>query len=79
MLFTSSGSTSSHDYMGDDRRAVMAEEIAKVNPFNTNRKKVTFFDKSMGSPYAGLTKEKVDRFVVRNKSNFKRKFHAKLL
>ena len=79
MLFTSSGSTSSHDYIGDDHRAEMAEEILKVNPFKLEREKVTFFDKSMGSPYAGLTEAKVNSFVERNKKNFKRKFHEKLL
>ena len=79
MLFNGSGSTSSHDYIGDDRRAMMSEEIIKVNPFNTERLKVTFYDKSMGSPYAGLTQEKVNSFVKRNKKNFKRKFHEKLL
>ena len=79
MLFNSSGSSSSHDLIGDDRRAVMAEEIAKIKPFNTNRGKVVFFDKSMGSPFSGLNKTKVDSFVKRNKKNYVRKFHEKML
>ena len=57
----------------------MAEEIAKVNPFSTARDKVDFYDKSMGSPFSGLTKTKVDSFVERNRKNFVRKFHEKLL
>ena len=79
MLFDSSGSTSSHDYIGDDQREIMAEEILKVNPFNLEREKVTFYDKSRGSPYSGLTETKLNLFVERNKKNFKRKFHEKLL
>ena len=74
-----SGSTTSHDYIGDDNRAVMSEEVHKVDPFNTKRVKVKFYDKSMGSPFAGLTQEKVDKFVKRNKKNFERKFSEKLL
>ena len=79
MMIKSSGSTSSHDYIGDDRRAIMAEKISEIDPFSTDRKKVTFYDKSMGSPFAGLTQVKVDCFVKRNRKNFKRKFHEKML
>ena len=79
MLYNSSGSNSSHDYIGDDRRAIIAEEIAKIDPFSTKRDKVAFYDKSKGSPYAGLSKQKVEMFVERNKNNFLRKFHEKML
>ena len=79
MLLSSSGNTSSHDLIGDDRREIMAEEIAKINPFNLDRDKITFYDKSMGSPFTGLTEEKVKKFVDRNKKNFVRKFHVKML
>ena len=78
MLLNSTASSSSHDLIGDDRRAIMADEVGKIKPFNTNRNKVDFFDKSMGSPFAGLTIAKIDSFVERNKKNFVRKFDEKM-
>ena len=79
MLFNFTGSNSSHDYIGDESRVILAEEVAKIDPFSKDRAKITLFDKSMGSPYSGLNKSKVESFVKRNKSNFMRKFYAKLL
>ena len=79
MLCEFSASQSSHDYIGDERRKVMAEEIAKINPFSKNRNKIEFYDKSRGSPFSGLNLGKVETFVVRNGKNFNRNFHAKLL
>ena len=79
MLCDSSASRSSHDYIGEERRYVITEEIEKINPFNKNRNKVVFFDKSRGSPFSGLNMKKVDKFVDRNRGNFKRNFHEKLL
>ena len=52
----------------------MAEEISKANPFSKNRTKVKFNDKSQGTPFAGMTTEKIDRFMTRNVGNFKRRF-----
>ena len=72
MLSEGSGSHSSHDLIGDDRRQVIAEKVAKIDPFNKNRTKVEFYDKSRGSAFSGLNMEKVDRFLIRNKKNFKR-------
>ena len=79
MLCSGTGSNASRDYIGSERREVMAQEIAKVNPFSKNREKIELFDKSRGSPFSGLNMEKVDRFVVRNRSNFNRHYHEKLL
>ena len=79
MLCTNTGSHASRDYIGSERREVMAEEIAKINPFSKNRERIDLFDKSRGSPFSGLNMEKVDRFTDRNRSNFKRHFHEKLL
>ena len=79
MLCDSSRGNDTRDYIGEDRRAVMTEEIAKVNPFCKTRKKVDFFEKSRGSPFSGLNMEKVGRFTARNRKIFGRKFHEKLL
>ena len=79
MLSDRSRGHDTHDYIGEDRRAVMEEEIDKVNPFNKSRVKIDFFEKSRGSPFSGMNMEKIERFVTRNKKNFNRKFHEKLL
>ena len=75
MLCENLGGHSSNDYIGNDRREVMKDEIAKINPFSKNREKINFFDKSKGSPFSGMNLEKVERFVKRNKKNFSRKFN----
>ena len=79
MLCESTASHASNDYIGEERREVMREEIDKINIFSKNRQKMDFFDKSRGSPFSGMNMEKVGRFVTRNKKNFNRKFHEKLL
>ena len=74
MLSPSSGSHASHDYIGLERREVMTAEIAKIDPFNKNRDKIDFFEKTAGSPFSGLNMNKIERFTERNRKNFKRKF-----
>ena len=74
MLSPRLSSHASHDYIGDNRREVMIAEIAKIDPFNKNRDKIDFFEKTAGSPFSGLNMEKIDRFTERNKKNFNRKF-----
>ena len=75
MLFKSSSSTTSHDYIGNERRDIIGKEVAKVDPFGVDRDKVELYDKSRGSsPYHGLTADWLTTFVERNRSNFKRIF-----
>ena len=74
MLCTSYSSTTSYDYIGEEKRRIIAEEVSRVNPFSKNREKITFYEKSSGSPFAGMTNEKIDKFLKRNCANFKRRF-----
>ena len=74
MLCTNKGSTASHDYIGSERRAIMAEEIGLINPFSKDREKITFFHKGGATPFSGLNLEKVDRFTKRNQANFNKHF-----
>ena len=67
MLQPSLDGHSCHDYIGDERRSIIATKIEAANPFSTHRKKVEFYDKSKGSPFFGLSEENVERFVDRNK------------
>ena len=79
MLSAGTGSHSSHDYIGDERRKAIADEVAKIDPFSKKRPQIEFYDKSRGSPFSGLNMVKVDKFVQRNKKNFKRNFNEKLV
>ena len=79
MLSEGSGSHASHDYIGEERRKDITDKVAKINPFNKSREKLEFYDKSRGSPFSGLNMEKVNRFVSRNKKNFRRNFSEKLV
>ena len=47
----------------------MSEKIREVNPFSTTRDKVIFYEKSMGTPFAGMTLDKMKSFLTRNKTN----------
>ena len=80
MLSEGSSSHSSHDYIGDDRRLLISKEIAKVNPFSRNREKVKeFYEKSRGSAFSGLNMNKIEKFLTRNKRNFKRNYCDKIV
>ena len=74
MLCTSYSSSTSYDYIGEEKRKMIAEEVSRVNPFSRNREQITFYDKSSGSPFSGMTCEKIDKFLKRNCTNFKRRF-----
>ena len=74
MQCSSYSSRTSYDYIGDEKRKIIREEISKINPFSKSRPKVDLYEKRSGSPFSGMTLEKVDRFVDRNCANYKRKF-----
>ena len=71
MLDSTSGG-SSYDYIGQERRDVFDKEIRSVNPFSSDRDKVTFYDKSKGSPFSGMDLPNLSRFVDRNRNRFRK-------
>ena len=72
------GLQSSYDYIGDNARKYMREKIAELNPFSSARSQITLLDKSNGlSPFSGMSMEKLERFVKRNKKNYIRNHPAK--
>ena len=73
MLSTSFSSTTSYNYIGEERTNLMSDKIKEINPFSTDREKITFFDKSMGTPFAGMNQEKIKAFLARNKTNYRRR------
>ena len=74
MLSNNYSSNTSYDYLGEEKKKIMAEEIYKINPFSKSRKPITLFEKRPGSPFSGMSIEKIEKFVTRNCSNYKRKF-----
>ena len=74
MLSNSLSSNTSYDYIGEEKKKIMADKISEINPFSKNRMKFDFYDKSRGSPFAGMSIVKIDKFVVRNCGHFKRRF-----
>ena len=73
MLCSSLSSTTTYDYIGEERRKVMSEKVKEIDPFSQTRDKIDFFDKPKGTPFAGMTLEKIKSFLDRNKTNYKRR------
>ena len=73
MLSTNLSSSTSYDYIGIERKNLMAEKIREVNPFSTEREKISFYERSNGSPFAGMNLDKISEFLARNKTNYRRK------
>ena len=58
-------------------RIKIREEIRRVKPFDTDREKVEYFEKLPGSVFSGLTMERINIFLDRNKRNFMRSYPYK--
>ena len=67
----------SRDLVGDERRRLVQEEIAKVDPFNCSRGPAAFNIKSTGSPFTSLSEAKMSEFVQNAKENFSVNFREK--
>ena len=78
MQVGSLGLQSSYDYIGDDAKSFMREKISEMDPFSSTRPHVSLLDKSNGlSPFSGMSIEKLERFVKRNKANYIRNHPSK--
>ena len=71
MLLLEEGGKSSYRYLNEAQRMKIRKEISTVKPFEYNREKVDYNDKPR-SAFCGLTAEKIQRFLVRNRGNFSR-------
>ena len=59
--------------LGEDSRQFMKETVTALDPFSLERKKITLLDKSKGlSPFSGMTKERLSKFVKLCKNNYLR-------
>ena len=78
MLTGETGMQSSYDHIGDDAREYMKEKIEELDPFNLSRSPISLYDKSKGlSPFTGMTSGRIEQFVKRNKTNYKRNHPTK--
>ena len=77
MLLSNPGGKSSHSYMKDDQKMKIREDIERVKPFDQKRDKIEYYEKTTGSVFSGLTVERVEWFLKRNRGNFNRSFPHK--
>ena len=71
MLLLEEGGKSSYRYLSEAQKLKVREEVRRKKPFEYNREKIEFYDKARGV-FSGLTEEKIERFILRNKENFSR-------
>ena len=71
MMLQEGGGRTSHRYLSDAQKQKIRDEIVRMKPFNIQREKVEYFDKTRGM-FSGLTIQQLDRFLIRNKANYKR-------
>ena len=71
MLLQEEAGKSSFRYLSEAQKTKIREEIVKMKPFDYNRDKLDYFDKTRGV-FSGLTTEQLERFLLRNRDNFKR-------
>jgi hypothetical protein len=77
MLLQTSGGRTSYRYIGEAERMKIREEIEQVKPFDLKREKRDHFDKTSGSVFSGLSLDRVEKFLARNKRNYKRSYPHK--
>ena len=71
MLIPEEAGKSSCRYISEAQKTKIRAEIAKMKPFEYKRPKIEYFDKPRGV-FSGLSAEQIDRFILRNKNNFRR-------
>ena len=73
--FSSKFKQHSSNLLGEEKIQIIRQHVTEISTFCPTRTKVTdFLVKSRGSPFHGLTKEAVDRFLKRNLANFYRNY-----
>lgn len=72
-------SSTTQQYLSDDQKLRIKNELNRIQPFSQERPKISYFDKIAGSPFSGLTEERILWFLKRNKANFKKSYPHKNL
>ena len=69
------GKNHSNDMIGQEVRDQLEESVTKYDPFNKQRNvQYSFYDKPVGGIFAGLTEERVIRFIENKKREYKLKY-----
>ena len=71
MLMKGEGGKTAYRYLSEAEKDKVNDEIEKLKPFDYDREKIEYYDKTRGV-FSGLTMEKIERFLERNRTNFKR-------
>ena len=71
MLMKGEGGKTAYRYLSEAQKDKVNDEIEKLKPFDYDREKIEYYDKIRGV-FIGLTMEKIERFLERNRTNFKR-------
>ena len=79
MLLGQGGGRTSQQYITDEQKLKIREELERVDPFSSNRMQISYFDKISGSAFSGLSKKRLVWFLERNKSNFRKGYPHKNL
>ena len=70
---------STQQYFTEEQKQRIRSDLDRIQPFSQDRVKIEYFDKIPGSPFAGMTEERVQWFLKRNQSKFKKKYPHKNL
>ena len=63
---------STQQYMTDEQKQRIRSDLDRIQPFSQDRAKIEYFDKIPGSPFAGMTEERILWFLKRNQAKFKK-------
>ena len=77
MLLLHTGGRSSHNYISDDKKRRIREDIERVRPFDREREKIEYDDRSTGSVFSGLDITRLEWFLERNRVSFYRSYPHK--
>ena len=76
MLQMEFGKKGSNDFLKEEGRNIIEEQVTIGDPFNRKRSKQhKFRHKPRGSPYAGLRESEVERFLMRKKEEYRAKYY----
>ena len=75
MLQSQFGKQGSNDFLKEEGRQIIEEQVAIGDPFNRQRSiQHKFRQKPRGSPYSGLREAEVERFLLRKREEYDAKY-----
>ena len=71
--------SSTQQFITEEQKLRIRNDLDRIQPFSQSRVKIDYFDKISGSPFAGLTKERILWFLKRNQVKFRKMYPHKNL